>query len=230
LRDQLATAKDGVLLGGPTVQEVDVKRKFETIIITESTKSFLQTEERDLHRVGITTERFREAYNARNKFYRTCAADARIRALGFEEAEEFPIRRRDFARLQVAIPPKEEKTIPQPWIVEVITLKVTSPNWDREDRQRQWKARDPKGRERYFRIDDQHFWEVVKAKNLDLHIIDHMKVQWAYIGTQRRNARVLRVLEFNEQALGEPLDENALRAILGLFDETCPDQDDLFRR
>lgn len=56
------------------------------------------------------------------------------------------------------------------------------------------------------------------------------KVQWVYIGGQRRNARVLRVLEYNGQTLADPLDDNALAALLGTYDARDDDQDDFFRR
>jgi hypothetical protein len=107
---------------------------------------------------------------------------------------------------------------------------VTSPNWDRDDRQRVWKGRDSKGRERYFRIDDEHFWTLVKAEQLSIHIIDTIKVQWAFRGTMRspKRIRVLKVLEFNDEVLSEPLDDNALSTILGLHSASPDGQGDLF--
>lgn len=111
-------------------------------------------------------------------------------------------------------------------------LKVTSPNWDREDRQRQWKGKDGHGRERYFRIDDEHFWSLVKADQLSTHIIDTIKVQWTFQGKAEspKNCRVLKVLEFNGAILSHPLDDNALRAIVGLYERVSVDQGDLFER
>lgn len=150
--------------------------------------------------------------------------------MGFEEAETFPIKRRDFARLQVLLPPKDPPAVDPPWEVEITTLKVTSPNWDREDRQRQWKGRDLKNRERFFRIEDEQFWHLLHAQKLNPSIIDTIKVQWAYVGHQRRNARVLRVVQFNETILGEPLDDNALRALLGEYNQESDHEDDLFGR
>lgn len=202
----------------------------EAVIIAESAKSFLQTDHSQLRRVGITTQKFRDAFEARNVFYEACSADRKVRALGFSDSEDFPIKRKDFARLIVPLAPREDQPLAQPWQVEIVILKVTSPNWDRDDRQRQWKARDDKGRDRYFRIDDEQFWTLVQAQKLNPHIIDTVKVQWAYIGEQRRSARVLRVLEYNGEELGQPLDENALAAILGAYDETPDDHGDLFSR
>jgi hypothetical protein len=200
----------------------------EAVIIAEAAKSFLQADHSQLRRIGITTQKFRDAFEARNGFYQACTADSKVRALGFNDTEDFPIKRKDFARLIVPLAPREDQPLAHPWQVEIVILKVTSPNWDRDDRQRQWKARDDKGRDRYFTIDDEQFWTLVQAQKLNPHIIDTVKVQWAYIGEQRRSARVLRVLEYNGEELGQPLDENALAAILGTYDETPDDHGDLF--
>jgi hypothetical protein len=58
-----------------------------------------------------------------------------------------------------------------------------------------------------------------------------MKVQLAYNGPRRLDSRVLRVLQYNDQVLGESLDHNALEARLGNLDAP-PDHDenDLFGR
>lgn len=62
-------------------------------------------------------------------------------------------------------------------------------------------------------------------------IIDAVKIQITSIGPRRLEARVLRVLEYNGQVLGEPLDGNALEAILGSFNKPPLDEDgDLFRK
>jgi hypothetical protein len=203
----------------------------ETAIITETTKSFLQTDQTHLDQVGITPRRYREAYGARNGFYQACAADQRVNGIGFDETTEFPIRRKRFAELIVPLPPREEPTDAKAWQVEIVTISVTSPNWDRTDRRRPWKGRDDNGRERLFRIDDQQFWGLVQERKIGPRIIDAVKVQMAFVGPHRRDARVLRVLEYNGQLLGEPLDGNALEAILGAFNTPPGDNTpDLFRR
>ncbi|HEX5999901.1 MAG TPA: hypothetical protein VFZ16_10995 [Hyphomicrobiaceae bacterium] len=67
----------------------------------------------------------------------------------------------------------------------------------------------------------------MQLREIDPRIIDTMKVQMAFVGPHRRDARVLRVLEYNDQVLGAPLDTNALEAILGDFnalpDDGTPD-------
>ena len=191
---------------------------------------FLQADTASLHTSGVTVERYREAYVARNQFYEACEQMPGLRGVGFSEAPIFPVQRADFIRLQVPIPPKEDE--PEPWIADLAILKVTSPNWNRDDKARQWKGRDPKGRDRFFRIDDEHFWLLVRQEKLNPHIIDTIKVQWAFQGTQEnpRNAKVLRVLKFNDEPLAEPLDDRALDAILGAFTSVVDDQPDLFEQ
>jgi hypothetical protein len=203
-----------------------------TSVLIEATKSFLQTDYASLRKVGITAQKYRDAFEARNEFYKACVINTEIEALGFDDTEDFPIKRRNFAELQVALQPREEQASLVSWEVEILILKVTSPNWDREDKQRHWKARDSKERERYFKIEDEQFWALVQRKNLNPHIVDVIKVQWAYNreGNQKRNFRVLRVLEYNDQKLAEPLDDNALRAVLGFYDVASIDMLDLFNR
>lgn len=197
--------------------------------LVEATKSFLQKDVAELEVVGITTTRFRDGFAARNEFYEACAATSEIRAVGFDDEPVFPVKRRDFARLRVSLPLVKDEN-DEPWLTGIADLKVTSPNWDREDRQRFWKGKDTKGRERLFRIEDEHFWRLVKAVRLNIHIIDTIRVQWAFQGkaSSPKNIRVLRVIEFNGDVLSEALDDNALDAILGTYSVMDGGQDDLF--
>lgn len=74
------------------------------------------------------------------------------------------------------------------------------------------------------------FGGLVKGEQLNIHIMDTIKVQWAFQGKANspKNVRVLRVLEFNGDVLSEPLNENALDAILGAYTVADSDQADLF--
>ncbi len=197
-------------------------------ILVELAADFLQADTNSLQSSGITVDRYKDAYDARNQFYEACIHTPGLQGVGFSEAPIFPVQRADFVRLQVPMPPKEDE--PEPWIAGLTILKVTSPNWNRDDKWRQWKGRDPKGRDRFFRIDDEHFWLLVRQERLNPHIIDTIKVQWAFQGTHEnpRNAKVLRVLMYNDESLAEPLDDRALDAILGAFTPVVDDQPDLF--
>ncbi|MCV0369340.1 hypothetical protein [Filomicrobium sp.] len=196
-------------------------------IVVDSTKSFLTTDVRALRRVGVTPERFQEAYSARNEFYQALASDPKVLGIGFDETPSFPIRRKDFALMHVAVVPLEATTREIEWEVELASLKVTSPNWDMKDEKRPWKGKDHLNHDRFFRIYDAQFWRHVHSKRLDPEIIDTILVQLAYPKGQRRTGRVLRVLKFNDVDLGPPLDDNALSALLGSYRK--PDKhDDLF--
>lgn len=203
--------------------------KYSATILVEVTKSFLQAKPADLRTVGITPGRYGDAFEARNAFYDVCAHTPNLRAIGFSEAPHFPVPQTSFAEFRVPVPPKDEED-ENPWLTGMQDLKVTSPNWDRDDRQRQWKGKDNRGRERFFRIEDEHFWALVKAERLNPHIIDTLKVQWAFHGTAEnpRGCRILKVLEYNGEVLSAPFDDNALASILGPYQEVANDQPDLF--
>lgn len=192
------------------------ERKFGELVVCKATTGFLQKGVSELERVGVSRERFREAFEARNSFYSACAATPQLKAVGFTTGPTFPVKRDDFLRLQTALPPKDDE-LDHPWFVDVTFLQVTSPNWAREDRTRNWKGRDHQRRDRFFRIEDEEFWARVVTGTISTHIIDTIKVQWAYQGRAEnpKNCRVLRVLEFNGEVLAEPLADDALRAQLG---------------
>lgn len=212
----------------PQKDDEDVLCAAAAEMLVELATDFLQADTNTLQSSGVTVERHRNAYAARNRFYVACENTAGLEGIGFSEAPLFPIKRADFVRLQVPVLPKEDE--PEPWNAGLTILKVTSPNWNRDDKSRQWKGRDPKGRDRFFRIDDESFWLLVLQERLNPHIIDTIKVQWAFQGTYEspRNAKVIRVLSYNEEPLAEPLDDRALDAILGTFTPIVEEQPDMF--
>lgn len=214
-----------------TEGEADVARELAGNVLCESARSFLATENRKLERAGITLSQFREAYEAKNAFYENCAGTPHLQAIGFDELPIFPIKREEFPNHQSILPLRDEAT-DEPWFVSIAQLRVTSPNWDREDSARQWKGRDHQGRDRFFRIEDEEFWSRVALDAIDTHIIDTMKVQWAYQGRpeQPKNCRVLRVLEFNDIVLASPLPDDALLAQLGRIAKVDSEQGDLFSK
>lgn len=230
LREKLLPDGNAPAITAPTPQD-RAEQITSSMIMAEATKTFLQKDALELSRLGADTKRFRDAYEARNLFYKSCYENPQLSALGFEEDEEFPIQRSDFSRLQVTLPPREDQD-EGPWRVTIEMLNVTSPVWDRDDKQRQWKGKDADGHDRYFKIEDENFWELVKDQRLDPHIIDTIKVQWAFHENKVRpkDARVLRVLEYNGERLAEPLDENALNALLGPYEfgGSDPNQPGLF--
>lgn len=200
------------------------------IVVIESTRTFLVTDANKLRRAGLGPETFPEGFEARNEFYRACAEEKEIRAVGFDESQEFPIKRSDFARLQVSVEPREAIEVEDPPTVEITTLTVSSPNWARDDPKRQWRGKEASGVWRNFKVSDEGFWSLFTKEQLNLHGQDTMKVQWSYRGSgkQRRSFEVHKVLEYNGEALADPLDENALNTIIGPHTRGDVGQDDLF--
>lgn len=198
-------------------------------LIVSMTKSFMLKDETELKSIGFTVSGFREGFAARNNFYKACNAMKDLRGIGFEEDHHFPIKRKDFVELQVSLPPLNEDDN-EPWFVDIVDLKVTSPNWDKKDKPRCWKARDDNNRERLFTVEDEHFWSLVEAQKLNPHIIDTIKVQWAYhqVGKRLKNIKILKILEFNGSVLSDPLNDNALKEKLGNIQKPKKDHPDLF--
>ncbi len=208
----------------------EIRNTSTSIILVESTKAILTKDAGELRRVGVDPEHFREALEARNEFYRACWEEDELRAIGFDETDTFPISRKDFVQLQVPLGPREETLEEEPSTVEITMVTVSSPNWDRGDASRMWRGKDATGRYRNFKMTDEGFWSLATQDQLVLHGQDTMKVQWAFQGdgAKRKNYRVLRVLEYNGEHLSDPLDGDALDAILGPYRAGEEDQDDLF--
>jgi hypothetical protein len=117
-----------------TDQSADERKELATaLILVETTKAFLVADTSELRRIGIAPETHRNGFEARNSFYQACSEDKRVRAIGFNESPLFPISRQDFSRFQVPLAAREEATDREPWNVGTATLKVTSPNWERDD-------------------------------------------------------------------------------------------------
>lgn len=217
--------------------EVDDEEKTEvearqnaSLIVSEITKGFLQKDYDELRKMGISKENFREAYSARNEFYQACYQNDAIRSIGFDKTDDFPIHRRDFPRFIIDLPTKEDEEPDRDWVVEITHIKVTSPNWDRADETRQWKAKAEGGRPAFFAIDDEKFWYQVKVEELHTQVVDNLKVQWAFVeeNGRRKHIHVLRVLEFNGDHISDPLDDDELKLALHRYERRDADQPRLF--
>lgn len=187
-------------------------------LLAASTKGFLEADPEALRRVGFTPPEFYDAIEAKNRFYQKIESTDDVRAIGFKEEPDFPINRADFSRLQTLLGPREEPVEKTLWTVETVDFVVTSPNWDRSDRQRPWKGVDANNKEKYFRIEDDNFWTLVNAKRIKPAIFDRAKVQWAIKDNHKRSGIVLRVLEYNGNRIGESLSDAELAARLEGYD------------
>jgi hypothetical protein len=159
-----------------------------------------------------------EVIEARSDFYLACHADREVKGIGFSSEEDFPIRRPSFLSYSQAGAAAEEDA-PE-WQVSIDYVEVSSPQWDLHDQKsRQWKGRNSSNKTCHFVIEDEQFWKRVHDRDLKAEVLDRLQVQWAYRAIKNRvtERRVLRVLNFNNVQLAEPLDADALEAILGRY-------------
>ncbi len=207
-----------------------ITKQSTAIVVSEVTKSFLRKEYNELRKLGISKEKYREAYKARNEFYQACYRNDSIRSIGFDETDDFPIERTDFPAFIIEIPPQTEDERKLDWVVEVTHIKVTSPNWDRRDDSRHWKAKDGDGKPVFFTIDDDQFWHLAKVEQLHTQVVDNLKVQWAYVedNGRRKNLHVMGVLEFNGDHISDPLGDEELKVALGDYERHDIAQGGLF--
>lgn len=202
------------------------------VFLAEATQGFFQTKTENLEKCGVTRERFSSAYEGRNKFYESCYRNPEIAGIGFDDREDFPIKRNDFNNFIVEIPERREEE-DNKWEWEITYIKVVSPNWDRADANRAWKAKyieREEYKEAYFNIEDDAFWRLVEDEQLTLKGRDSIKVQWAYqkLSGRRRNFRVLKVLEYNGAEIAKPLTDEELLKILEIYEEFSSDQIEMF--
>jgi len=146
------------------------------MMVTITTNFLLKTPE-ELIQSGISLTSFPKGFLARNEFYDACIENPGVRAVGFSEEDDFPVPRSSFQNMQTEVLNEEEDL---PWKVEITTIQVTSPNWDRGDKRRYWKGKDQLGKERLFKIEDEHFWSLARRRQLNVSVIDSIGVQWAY--------------------------------------------------
>lgn len=134
--------------------------------------------------------------------------------------DDFPIPRNSFPeRAQKPARKKKEEDEPE-WVVATESIYVNSPNWnENKQKTRMWQGVDSVRHECLFVIEDAEFWGRIRRKELLFEGLDSLKVQWAFQVVDRKikNRRVLRVLEFNEKKLAEPLTPDAKSAILGSY-------------
>lgn len=213
------------------LSEID-KTKLCAIIIALMVIGFLQKDTADLQKIGLSKEKFRTAYSAKNRVYEACIKNPEVKGLGFNTSHDFPIKRADFPRFIVDIPAQSELTEIEEnksWKVDTVDLIVHSPNWKR-DSNRKWQGSTTHIQDIAFAVEDDRFWHHVEIKDIVPHIKDNMRVQWAYPehATKPTNVRVLRVISYNGTAISDPLSEAELLAKLEDFVVEEKEYDDLF--
>lgn len=197
-------------------------------VVIEATQEFLERPTIELADSGVTPIDFPGGFEAKNDFFEACEQNPNIRAVLFSEYHDSPsVRREDFQRRVTSIPRKDKSS----WEFSLENFKVSSPNWDREDRRRGWKGRNSSGIV-YFSIFDPFFWISYDLGEIMSNTIDDMIVQVATkVEDGRRKGRiVLNVITFNERKIASELSEEELQVRLekALGSESSIGQDDLF--
>ncbi len=171
-----------------------------------------------------------EIFQARNNFYTVVYRNSAINGVGFDSSNQFPIDRKTMPELIVFIPPPEEREDAGNLVFEIRIIQVTSPNWDRSDTRRTWKAKIDDKRSVTFSISDENFWKMVNEKAFPTMIRDTLKVQWAFrmVSGRRRDANVIRVLEVNGKNISKVLSDEELAKIFGDTEIEKENETDLF--
>lgn len=204
----------------PSVPDDEAACRESARITVEMTRAILESPPERLQRVGMDVGELPDALDARADFYLACIEDRDVQRIGFTPDDDFPIPRNSFPERAIRPERKDPDETQPEWVVSVESIYVTSPNWDEEDQKsRQWKGKDQVRRDCYFVVEDREFWQLVKRRTLHVEVLDNLKVQWAYqiVDGRPKNRRVLRVLEFNGDKLADPLDHDAISAILGEY-------------
>lgn len=188
-------------------------RKIAQSVLAQLTTEFVKNTPGDLERTGFIKQKFKKAYEAKNKVYQACIDNLEVKALGFDRSYEFPVKQEKFAQHLTELPEGEPE---KPGIVHMTLI---SPDGRKSGRA--WLG-SVEGQERAipFEMEDPVFWKLIKSKKLDSHLGgDQMRVQWVYQEDDQKpgrikKARVLRVLEFNGKVHAKRLSDDELKARL----------------
>jgi len=173
---------------------------------------FLSLPTVELRERGVQVDDFPDAFEAKNQFYENIERNPQVAGVGFQDEPDFPIRRDDFQRRVTPVRREEEEK----WKFEAVKLSVTSPNWDRSDRQRGWKGRDSRGLTTYFQIFDPLFWRRFDDGMINSQNIDEIIGQAAYRleNGRRKSCVMLNVISYNEEKFSSELSEIELKTRL----------------
>lgn len=233
-RRRSTAATDGqeivTLSDEPTELQGEIDRRLEAEAVALILLRFLELNAETLGSIGITPEKFRAAFQGRNRIFKGCIDNEEVQGITFDREPTFEIKRSDFPRriTQLPDPPAEEQPEITDWSTETVNIVVNSPNWKRDGRK--WQAATTKHQEIAFSVEDDRFWFAVERKDIQPDIRDNMRVQWAYPAGLSKpvNVRVLRVLTYNGKPISPSLTESELRELLTSVHIVEPETPDLF--
>lgn len=210
----------------------DVSKKIEGEVVALFLISFLKIDTERLKEIGITPEKFRAAFQGRNRIFKGCIDNSEVKGISFDRSPSIFIKRNEFPRriTQLPDPLPDAPVKPSDLNFETVDIVVNSPNWKRDGRN--WQAASGKYQDVSFSIDDENFWLRVEKRDADLKptIRDNMRVQWAYpTGTAKpSHVKVFRVLSYNGRQLSTPMTDQEIQALQSTIHFVEPDTPDLF--
>lgn len=225
--DQMA---DGESLIDQSRLDSEIEKRIAAEAIAYLLIRFLEADSEQLRKIGITPEKFRAAFQGRNRIFKGCIDNPEVLGITFGRSPEFTLRRSDFPRKIAQIPdlPVEEPPRPTDWNVETVDIVVNSPNWKRDGRK--WQAATRKYQDIAFSVEDDRFWFFVDRKDIQPDIRDNMRVQWAYPAgiAKPASVRVLRVISYNGKPISPPMNDEELKQLFADVHFVEPDPPDLF--
>lgn len=193
---------------------------------------FLELDTDRLRSIGITPEKFRAAFQGRNRIFKSCVDNPEVKGIGFSRRPEFSIKRSDFPERITQLPdvPLADPINQTDLNFETVDIVVNSPNWKRDGRN--WQAATGKYQDISFSIEDESFWRRVEQRDSSLKptIRDNMRVQWAYPAGAARpsHVKVFRVLSYNGFPLSAPMTDQEIQALQTTVHFVEPETPDLF--
>lgn len=210
----------------------DVSKEVEGEAVALILIRFLEVSTERLKEIGITPEKFRTAFQGRNRIFKGCIDNAEVKGIAFDRSSDFSIKRNDFPKriTQLPDPLPDDPVKTSDLSFETVDIVVNSPNWKRDGRN--WQAATGKYQDISFSIEDENFWNRVEQRDADLKptIRDNMRVQWAYpAGTAKpTHVKVFRVLSYNGRQLSNPMTDREIQALRSTVHFVEPETPDLF--
>ncbi|MGD9920198.1 MAG: hypothetical protein AB7V13_01965 [Pseudorhodoplanes sp.] len=210
----------------------DDPKQIEAEVIARITVCFVEIDTERLKKIGITPEKFRAAFQGRNRIFQGCINNPEVKGITFNRKPDFAIKRMDFPEriTQLPDPLSDDPISTSDLNFETVDIVVNSPNWKRDGRN--WQAATGKYEDVSFSIEDESFWHRVEKRDSDLKptIRDNMRVQWAYpAGTAKpAHVKVFRVLSYNGRKISSPMTDREIQELQSTVHFVEPDMRDLF--
>ncbi|WP_306044791.1 hypothetical protein [Nioella sp. MMSF_3534] len=186
-------------------------------LLVQGTSSSLGAAPETLESSTIPDELSYELRLAQSELFEAALEDQNVRGISFQEEDQVPIPRNQFAVRGVRpLPPRRNEDEGE-WEVSLQQVRITSPVFERENPQRKWMGVNAKGSNVLFDIVDSEFWSRLLAKEIKFSEGSVIVVQMA-TRVRRKGPRekiAVRVLSLDGLKLAEQLDGAALASILG---------------